>query len=120
MTLTFDDLIQMPMIDQDITLTCVSEAVGGNYIGNARWQDAARRRAAQGRNTVGRRPDRHPRPKGMTIGVATDPVMDGRKSLLAVGMNGQPLPPEHGYPVRVVVPVFTATCPRPNGWSTWS
>ena len=41
---------------------------------------------------------------GMTIGVATDPVMDGRKSMLAVGMNGQLLPQEHGYPVRVVIP----------------
>jgi hypothetical protein len=42
--------------------------------------------------------------QGMTIGVATDPVMDGRKSLLAVGMNGQLLPAVHGYPVRAVVP----------------
>ena len=41
---------------------------------------------------------------GMTIGVATDPVMDGRDSMLAVGMNGQVLPQPHGYPVRVVVP----------------
>ena len=41
---------------------------------------------------------------GMTIGVATDPVMDGRTSMLAVGMNGQALPAAHGYPVRVVVP----------------
>ena len=37
-TLTYDDLIRQPMIDRDITLTCVSEAVGGNFIGNARWQ----------------------------------------------------------------------------------
>jgi hypothetical protein len=41
---------------------------------------------------------------GMNLGVATDPVMDGRASLLAIGMNGQPLPQEHGFPVRVVVP----------------
>jgi hypothetical protein len=40
----------------------------------------------------------------MTIGVATDPVLDGRKSMLAVGMNGQLLPAEHGYPVRAVIP----------------
>jgi hypothetical protein len=40
----------------------------------------------------------------MNIGVAVDPVMDGRAALLAVGMNGQPLPQEHGFPVRVVVP----------------
>jgi hypothetical protein len=41
---------------------------------------------------------------GMNLGVATDPVMDGRASLLAIGMNGQPLPQAHGFPVRVVVP----------------
>jgi DMSO/TMAO reductase YedYZ molybdopterin-dependent catalytic subunit len=105
MTITYDDLMKMPMIDQDITLTCVSEAVGGNYIGNARWQgtllaDVLRKAGIQsGADQIVMRD-----PKGMTIGVATDPVMDGRKSLLAVGMNGQPLPQEHGYPVRVVVP----------------
>ena len=105
MTLMFDDLIQLPMIEQDITLTCVSEAVGGGYIGNARWQgtllaDVLRKAGIQsGADQIVMRDA-----KGMTIGVATDPVMDGRKSLLAVGMNGQLLPPEHGYPVRVVVP----------------
>ncbi len=105
MTITFDQLMKMPMIEQDITLTCVSEAVGGGYIGNARWQgtllaDVLRKAGIQsGADQIVMRDV-----KGMTIGVATDPVMDGRKSLLAVGMNGQPLPQEHGYPVRVVVP----------------
>ena len=105
MILTFDELIQQPMIEHDVTLTCVSEAVGGNYIGNARWQgillaDVLRRAGIQsGADQIVMRDV-----QGMTIGVATDPVMDGRKSLLAVGMNGQLLPPEHGYPVRVVVP----------------
>jgi len=105
MTITFDELIQLPMIEQDITLTCVSEAVGGGYIGNARWQgtllaDVLRKVGIQsGADQIVMRDV-----KGMTIGVATEPVMDGRKSLLAVGMNGQLLPPEHGYPVRVVVP----------------
>ncbi len=105
MVLTWDDLIQLPMIDQDITLTCVSEAVGGGYIGNARWQgtllaDVLRKAGIQsGADQIVMRDA-----KGMTIGVATDPVMDGRKSLLAVGMNGQPLPQSHGFPVRVVVP----------------
>ena len=105
MTLTYDELMKMPMIDQDITLTCVSEAVGGGYIGNARWQgtllaDVLRKAGIQsGAEQIVMRDG-----KGMTIGVATDPVMDGRKSLLAVGMNGQPLPQAHGFPVRVVVP----------------
>ena len=105
MTITFDELMKMPMIEQDITLTCVSEAVGGGYVGNARWQgtllaDVLRKAGIQsGADQIVMRDV-----KGMTIGVATEPVMDGRKSLLAVGMNGQPLPAAHGYPVRVVVP----------------
>jgi DMSO/TMAO reductase YedYZ molybdopterin-dependent catalytic subunit len=104
-TLTFDDLIRRPMLEHDVTLTCVSEAVGGGYIGNARWQgillaDVLREAGIQsGADQIVMRDV-----KGMTIGVATDPVMDGRKSMLAVGMNGQLLPAEHGYPVRAVIP----------------
>ncbi len=104
-TVTFDQLIRRPMVEHDVTLTCVSEAVGGGYIGNARWQgvllaDLLREAGIQsGADQVVMRDV-----KGMTIGVATEPVMDGRTSLLAVGMNGQLLPQEHGYPVRVVVP----------------
>jgi len=105
MTVTFGELIQRPMVEHDVTLTCVSEAVGGSYIGNARWQgvllaDLLREAGIQsGADQIVMRD-----PAGMTIGVAADPVMDGRNSLLAVGMNGQVLPHEHGYPVRVVVP----------------
>jgi len=105
MTLSYDDLIRLPLIDRDITLTCVSEAVGGNFIGNARWQGTLLapilRKAGihQGADQIVMR-DMH----GMTIGVATEPVMDGRDALLAVGMNGEVLPQAHGYPVRVVVP----------------
>ena len=105
MTITFDQLSRMPMTEHDVTLTCVSEAVGGGYIGNARWQGTLlapllRKAGIQaGADQIVMRDVNN-----MTIGVATDPVMDGRESLLAVGMNGQPLPAAHGYPVRVVVP----------------
>jgi DMSO/TMAO reductase YedYZ molybdopterin-dependent catalytic subunit len=105
MTITFDELMQMPMLEHDITLTCVSESVGGGYIGNARWQgtllaDVLRKAGIQsGADQIVMRDV-----NGMTIGVATDPVMDGRASMLAVGMNGQPLPQSHGFPVRAVVP----------------
>jgi len=105
MTITFDELTKLPMIEHDVTLTCVSDAVGGGYIGNARWQgtllaDVLRKAGIQaGAEQIVMRDV-----NGMTIGVATEPVMDGRKSMLAVGMNGQPLPQAHGYPVRVVVP----------------
>jgi DMSO/TMAO reductase YedYZ molybdopterin-dependent catalytic subunit len=105
LTLNFSDLTRRPMIDHDVTLTCVSESVGGSFIGNARWQgtmladvlrEAGIKKGAQ--QIVMRDVN------GMNLGVAVDPVMDGRASMLAVGMNGQPLPPEHGFPVRVVVP----------------
>jgi DMSO/TMAO reductase YedYZ molybdopterin-dependent catalytic subunit len=104
-TLTFDDLMKLPMVEHDITLTCVSESVGGGYIGNARWQgtllaNVLRQAGIQpGAQQIVMRDV-----NGMTIGVATDPVMDGRASMLAVGMNGQVLPAAHGFPVRVVVP----------------
>jgi DMSO/TMAO reductase YedYZ molybdopterin-dependent catalytic subunit len=105
MTLTFDDLMKRPMIDHDVTLTCVSEGVGGSYVGNARWQGAL---LADLLKEAGIQPGATQivmrDVNGMNLGVATDPVMDGRTSLLAVGMNGQPLPQEHGFPVRVVVP----------------
>jgi DMSO/TMAO reductase YedYZ molybdopterin-dependent catalytic subunit len=105
MTLTYDDLIQLPMIDRNITLACVSEAVGGNFIGNAQWQGTLlapilrKARVQRGADQIVMR-DVH----GMTIGVATDPTLDGRDSMLAVAMNGQVLPQAHGYPVRVVIP----------------
>ncbi len=105
MVITFDQFARMPMIEHDTTIMCVSDAVGGGYIGNARWQgtllaDVLRKAGLQaGADQIVMRDINN-----MTIGVATDPVMDGRKSLLAVGMNGQPLPAEHGYPVRVIVP----------------
>jgi DMSO/TMAO reductase YedYZ molybdopterin-dependent catalytic subunit len=105
MTISFGELMKRPMIDHDVTLTCVSEGVGGNLISNARWQgallaDLLKEAGIQkGATQVVMRDV-----NGMNLGVAVDPVMDGRASLLAVGMNGQPLPQEHGFPVRVVVP----------------
>jgi DMSO/TMAO reductase YedYZ molybdopterin-dependent catalytic subunit len=104
-TLSFEDVIKRPMLDQDITLTCVSDSVGGSRIGNARWQGI---RLADVLREAGIKPGATQivmrDMKGMNLGVATAPVMDGRDSLLAIGMNGQALLPEHGFPVRVVVP----------------
>jgi DMSO/TMAO reductase YedYZ molybdopterin-dependent catalytic subunit len=108
--LTFDDLLRMPLVERDITLTCVSNEVGGPYVGNARWlgvhlADLLRRagvtppsRGGKADQLVARSVD------GMTIGSPVEDVMDGRDALLAVGMNGQPLPFAHGFPVRMVVP----------------
>ncbi len=103
--LDFDQLLQRDLVERDITLTCVSNEVGGKYAGNARWLGAllapllAEVGVHDGADMVLSRST-----DGMTIGTPTAVVMDGRDAMLAVGMNGQPLPAEHGFPVRMVVP----------------
>jgi DMSO/TMAO reductase YedYZ molybdopterin-dependent catalytic subunit len=104
-TINFDDLMTRPQIQRDITICCVSESVGGSFIGNARWQGTLLA-------SLLREAGIHPAAtqivmrdvQGMAIGVSTEAVMDGRDAMLAVAMNGAPLPAEHGFPVRVVVP----------------
>ncbi|MGH4031540.1 sulfite oxidase [Actinomycetota bacterium Odt1-20B] len=110
LTLSFDDLLKMPLIERDITLTCVSNEVGGPYVGNARWLGV---RLTDLLARCGVRPPSQGGPAdqlvarsvdGMTLGSPVEDVMDGRDALLALGMNGSPLPFEHGFPVRMVVP----------------
>ncbi len=103
--LTFAQLLARDLVERDITLTCVSNEVGGYLAGNARWLGAP---LADLLTEAGVHPDAdmllsrsH---DGFTIGTPTAVVMDGRDALLAVGMNGEPLPAEHGFPVRMVVP----------------
>jgi DMSO/TMAO reductase YedYZ molybdopterin-dependent catalytic subunit len=104
-TITFRDLIRRPLIERDITLNCVSNQVGGRYIGNARWIGAALGPILE---EVGVLPGATQivahSVDGMTIGTPTAIAMDGRDSMLAVAMNGEPLPFEHGFPVRMLVP----------------
>jgi DMSO/TMAO reductase YedYZ molybdopterin-dependent catalytic subunit len=104
-TLDFDQLLTRPMIERDVTLACVSNEVGGPYVGNARWigpplADLLREAGvhAEASQIVSRSAD------GFTIGTPTAVAMDGRDAMLAVSMNGEPLPLEHGFPVRMVVP----------------
>jgi DMSO/TMAO reductase YedYZ molybdopterin-dependent catalytic subunit len=101
----FARLISRPLIARDVTLTCVSNEIGGDLAGNARWigaplkpilEEAGVRPAST--QLVSRSAD------GFTIGTPTAAVMDGRDAMLAVAMNGQPLPLEHGFPVRMIVP----------------
>ncbi|MBZ6084632.1 molybdopterin-dependent oxidoreductase [Streptomyces olivaceus] len=109
-TLTFDDLLRRELVERNITLTCVSNEVGGPYVGNARWIGV---RLADLLAECGVRPPSKGGPAdqlvarsvdGMTIGSPVEDVMDGRDALLAVGMNGEPLPFDHGFPVRMLVP----------------
>ena len=105
MELSFDRLLARDLVERDITLSCVSNEVGGPYAGNARWTGALLRPLldeagiqADATQLVSRSTD------GMTIGTPTAVVMDGRDAMLAIAMNGEPLPIEHGFPVRMLVP----------------
>jgi DMSO/TMAO reductase YedYZ molybdopterin-dependent catalytic subunit len=104
-TLTYDELMAMPQIEADVTLACVSNEVGGDLVGNARWQGVPLRplleRAGLQEGAVqlvGRSVD------GFTAGFPTITALDLEEAMVAVGMNGEPLPAEHGFPARLVVP----------------
>lgn len=102
---SFDDLLAMPLVERDITLTCVSNEVGGDLVGHARWLGVPVRLLLENaRPTIDADQVVSRSVDGMTIGTPVAALMDGRDALLAVGMNGEPLPIEHGFPVRMVVP----------------
>ncbi|KZE93864.1 Sulfoxide reductase catalytic subunit YedY [Agromyces sp. NDB4Y10] len=104
--LTFDQLVGMGLDEYSITLTCVSNEVGGDLLGTAKWvgvpiRDVLALAGPQsGADMVlSRSVD------GFTASTPLDALTDpGRDAILAVGMNGEPLPLEHGFPVRMVVP----------------
>lgn len=104
-TLDFDDLLDMPMIERDITLTCVSNSVGGPYVGGARWL-GVRLTDVLKLAGVGSSADQilSTDYDGMTISTPLELATDGRDAMICVGMNGEPLPREHGFPVRMVIP----------------
>ena len=104
-SLTLSDLMAMPLYEEYITISCVSNEVGGNLVGNAKWTGVrlselldmagVQQGATQ---VVGRSTD------GWTAGFPTEAVFDGREPLVAIGMNDEMLPPRHGYPARLIVP----------------
>ena len=104
-TITFADLLRMPLTEDYITLCCVSNPVAGPYIGNARWLGAS---LASLLRSAGIRSGADQllctSVDGFTSGTPVQVVMDGRDALLAVAMNGAPLPVAHGFPARLVVP----------------
>ena len=104
-TYTFDDLDRFEPVEKAVTLMCVSNPVGGELIGNAMWTGYRIRDLLR---ASGIRPDADmvlsTSVDGFTVGTPVEALTDDRDSLLAIGMNGVPLPVEHGYPARLVVP----------------
>jgi DMSO/TMAO reductase YedYZ molybdopterin-dependent catalytic subunit len=104
-TYSFDDLVGFDVVETVTTLTCVSNPVGGDLISTGIWTGyrLADLLAAAG---VHRDADMvlSTSIDGFTVGTPVQALTDGRDALLAVGLNGQPLPAEHGYPARMVVP----------------
>jgi DMSO/TMAO reductase YedYZ molybdopterin-dependent catalytic subunit len=104
--LTYDELLELPLVEQHVTIACVSNPVGGDLVGNALWtgvrlRDLLEMAGVQEGATqiVGRSVD------GFTAGFPTSWALEpGREALVAVGMNGEPLPARHGFPARLVVP----------------
>ena len=104
--ISYADLIKRPMVERMITLTCVSNEVGGELAGNATWQGVriadllaeAKPRAEADCVLSTSAQD------GFTVTTPITALTDGRDALLAVKMNGEPLPVAHGFPVRMVVP----------------
>jgi DMSO/TMAO reductase YedYZ molybdopterin-dependent catalytic subunit len=104
--LRFDDLLARPLVERTITMTCVSNPVGGDLISTANFTGVDLREILL---EAGVRPGADQlfatSVDGFTAGTPTSVVMEeGRGALLAIGMNGEALPPEHGFPVRMVVP----------------
>lgn len=104
-TLTWDELLALPLEESVTTLACVSNEVGGGLIGNAVWlgypiRELLARAAptADADMVLSRSVD------GFTASTPLAVLEDDRNAILAIGMNGDPLPPEHGFPVRMVVP----------------
>jgi len=104
--ITFDELLAKPLIEHTTALACVSNEVGGTLIGNAVWlgypirELLAEAGVQAGADMVLSRSE-----DGFTASTPLEVLQDeGREAMLAVGMNGEPLPLEHGFPVRMVVP----------------
>lgn len=103
--LSYQDILDLPLVERDITMTCVSNEVGGPYVGAARWigvpvrdlLDRAQPRSGNDQ-VLSTSVD------GYTCSTPLSALQDDRGALLAVGMNGEPLPRDHGYPARLITP----------------
>ena len=104
-TLSYADIAAMPQVEKTITICCVSNEVGGPYIGNAVWQGVYLKDLLL---QAGVKPEAEQlfsrSLDGWTCGFPIEIALDGRDALLAIGMNGEPLPLANGFPARLIVP----------------
>ena len=106
LVLTYPQLLAMPLHEEYVTIQCVSNEIGGDLVGNALWRGVSLRQVLDqagiqpgATQIVGRAFD------GWTAGFPTDWLTGSdREALIAVAMNGEALPPAHGYPARLIVP----------------
>jgi DMSO/TMAO reductase YedYZ molybdopterin-dependent catalytic subunit len=103
-TYSYAQLLARDLTEEPVTLACVSNDVGGNLLGNARWRGVPLRSLlqeagvrAEASQIVGHSLD------DFTVGFPTSVLDDGRTAMVAFGINGQPLPPAHGFPARLIV-----------------
>jgi DMSO/TMAO reductase YedYZ molybdopterin-dependent catalytic subunit len=102
---TYADLLARPQIERTITIACVSNEVGGDLIGNAVWQGVRLKDLLDEAGVQsGAEQVYSTSVDGWTCGFPVEVAMDGRDALVALGMNGEPLPLLHGFPVRLIVP----------------
>ena len=106
LTLTYDDLLAMPLVERDITLTCVSNEVGGPYVSTGRWSGVPFRDLIA---RVGVHPGvdqvySYSLDSNYTCSTPFQALSDGRDAMVVVGLNGEPLADERGYPARMLVP----------------
>lgn len=104
-TLTWEELVAFPLIERDITLTCVSNEIGGPYCGSTRWTGVRvadlleRARPLPGADQV-----LSSSADGFTASTPLPVLLDGRDAMVAIAMDGQPLSSEHGFPARLLTP----------------
>ncbi|MER6939893.1 molybdopterin-dependent oxidoreductase [Nocardioides sp. NPDC000441] len=105
LTFSYDDLRARENVEYDITLTCVSNEVGGKLVGAARWTGVPLKELLEEAG-VGKNADQilSTDVEGFTISTPLEAAMDGRNAMVALGMNGEVLPRTHGFPARLVVP----------------
>ncbi|GAA3592503.1 molybdopterin-dependent oxidoreductase [Kineosporia mesophila] len=104
-TLTWAELVAGDLVERDLTLMCVSNEIGGDLTGTARWIGLPIQPLLE-RAGVGKDADMvlSTSSDGWTASTPVETLTDGRDAILAIGMNGEPLPLEHGFPVRMIVP----------------